>query len=176
MRVVGVILGAALLVLGVYCLVTPVETFAMLSWLIGLAMLVDGVSNALTWNERRKYGFADGWTLVGAIASIALGVLVLGSLAAQIVIDTILAYLVAAWLVIGGITRIAAAIGLRNLNRTDRTIGGNWLVLMLLGILVTAMGIACFIHPTFAMVGVGIILGLSIIVAGCSVIAASLSR
>ena len=47
---------------------------------------------------------------------------------------------------------------------------------MLLGILVTAMGIACFIHPTFAMVGVGIILGLSIIVAGCSVIAASLSR
>ena len=176
MKIVGVILGAALLVLGVYCLVTPVETFAMLGWLIGFAMLVDGVSNALTWNERRKYGFADGWTLAGAIASIALGVLVLCSLAAQIVIDTILAYLVAAWLIIGGITRIAAAIGLRNLNKMDRTIGGNWLVLMLLGILVVAMGIACFIHPTFAMVGVGILLGLSIILAGCSVIAASLSR
>ena len=75
------IFGVLLVIGGIYCLVTPVETFGVLGWLIGLAMLVEGVSSALTWNERRKFGFADGWTLVGALASIVLGVVVLGSLA-----------------------------------------------------------------------------------------------
>lgn len=176
MKGVGVIFGIVLVAGGIYCLLTPVETFEVIGWLIGLAMLVEGVSSALTWNERRKYGFADGWTLIGAIASIALGVVVLGSLALQFAIDTFLAYLVAAWLALGGIARIAAAIGLRKAYQEGSMFGSNWPLLMLLGILVVIMGVVCFIHPMIAMAGVGMILGASIIITGCSIIAASLSR
>ena len=176
MKAIGVIFGILLVIGGIYCLVTPVETFGVLSWLIGLAMLVEGISSALTWNERRRFGFADGWTLVGALVSIALGVVVLGSLAVQVAIDTFLAYLVAAWLVFGGAARIAGAIGLRKIYLAGGMIGENWLLLMLLGILIVVMGIACFVNPILAMEGVGMILGLSIIVTGGSIIAASMSR
>ena len=175
MRTVGVIFGAILVICGVYCLVTPVETFEVLGWLIGFVMLVEGVSSVLTWNGRRKLGFADGWTLVGAIASIVLGAFVVGSLALQLAIDEFLAYLVAAWLVIGGVARIAAAIGLQRFNLSEIT-GVNWIVILLLGILIVIMGIVCFLHPTIAMAGVGIILGVSIIITGISIIAGSLSR
>ena len=82
----------------------------------------------------------------------------------------------AAWLVFGGVARIAAAISLRKIHQEGGMMGENWLLLMLLGILIVIMGIACFINPILAMEGVGIVLGLSIIVTGGSIIAASMSR
>jgi len=179
MKIIGALFGIALIVGGIYCLVTPVETFSVFSWLIGFAMLVEGVSSAFTWNQRRKFGFADGWTLVAAIVSIVLGIIVLGSYAARYAIDAFLAYMIAAWLVIGGVSRIIAAVGLQRLGRSGIMPGNmassSWILMLLVGILVVAMGIVCFFHPMIAMASVGMILGLSIIVAGISILAAALT-
>lgn len=173
LNIIGVAIGIALIVSGIYCLITPVETFGALGWLIGFIMIVEGVSSLLTWNERRKYGFADGWTLAGAIISVLLGVFVVGSMAIQFAIDAFLAYMVAFWLVLGGVTRIIAAFGLRKLQRVGNDVGANWIVLLLLGALVVVMGVACFLHPAFAMAGVGMLLGIAVIITGCSIIATS---
>ena len=173
MRVVTVIFGALVLLGGIYCLITPIETYTALSWLIGLVMLVEGIASALTWNERRKLGFADGWTLVGAIASIALGVFLLCSFAAQLALDLFIAYLIAAWLIIGGITRIVAALKLREFNRYPQSfgLGANWGALLVLGILVALLGVLCVLEPVTVMLGVGIMLGVAIICVGVDLIA-----
>ena len=175
LKIIGVAIGVALVAGGIYCLFTPVETFDTLGWFIGFIMMVEGVSSILTWNERRRMGFADGWTLVGAIISVILGVFVIGSMAVQFAIDTFLAYLVAFWLVLGGVARIIAAFGLRKFQKAGNDAGTHWIVLLLLGALIVVMGVLCFIHPTYAMAGVGIILGIAIIVTGCSIIATSVS-
>ena len=172
MKVVSIILGALMLIGGVYCLFTPIATYSALSWLIGFSMLVEGIGSVLTWNDRRKLGFADGWTLAGAIVSIILGCFLLGSFAAQLAVDLFIAYLIAAWLVIGGITRIVVSLKLRKLRNTAGAgaIGANWGVLLVMGIIVTVLGVMCLFDPIAVMIGVGVMLGISIVCVGVDLI------
>lgn len=176
MKVVTIIFGALVLIGGVYCLITPIATYSALSWLIGLVMVVEGIASIVTWNSRRKLGFADAWTLLGAIVSVALGVILLGSFLAQVAVDLFIAYFIAAWLVVGGITRVFAALKLRNYDSEtgSNTIGTSWVALLVLGILVAVLGVLCLFNPLSVMVGVGAMLGISIICVGVDLIARGL--
>lgn len=172
MKVVTIILGIMMLIGGVYCMFAPIETYAALSWLIGAAMIVEGVGSVITWNDRRKYGLADSWTLLGAIVSIALGVFLLGSFAAQLAVDYFIAYLIAIWLVFGGIARIAAAISIRNYQNQmgSGAIATSWVALFALGVLIVILGVLCIFNPVSVMVGVGFMLGLSIVFVGAGLV------
>ena len=106
MKVVTIVLGALLLLGGLYCMFAPVATYSALGWLIGLSMIVEGVGDIVMWNNWRKEGFSNGWMLAGGIVSIVFGVFLLGSSVAQFAVDLFIAYLIAIWLVIGGIAAI----------------------------------------------------------------------
>ncbi|MBR0405378.1 MAG: DUF308 domain-containing protein [Eggerthellaceae bacterium] len=172
MKAITIVMGAMMLVGGVYCMFAPIETYSALSWLIGAAMIVEGVGSALSWSERRRFGLADGWTLIGAIVSIALGVFLLGSYAAQYAVDLFIAYIIAIWLVIGGITRIAAAIGIRNYQNQMGAgpTAVNWVALLGLGVLIVILGVLCIFNPTSVMASVGFLLGLAIVFVGAGLV------
>ena len=169
MRVIMIILGVVLAVGGIYCMLTPIATYAALAWLIGLAMIVEGVASIITWNRRRKLGLASGWTLVGAIVSIVLGVFLLGSYAMQFAVDMFIAYLIAIWLVVAGVTRIVAAIAVRNSRGREAARG--WIIQVVLGVLIIILGILCISNPLSIMAGVGLMLGISIVLVGVALIA-----
>jgi len=174
MRIVSFILGALLLIGGVYCLFTPIQTYATISWLIGLSMIVEGVGDIILWNEWRKQGQASGWMLAGAIVSIVLGVMLLGSFAAQVAIDVFIAYFIAIWLVIGGIARIVTALSIRKSQTAHPALSSDqpsWGVLLALGILNVILGVLCLFNPLAIMIGVGIMLGVSIVCVGGGLIA-----
>ncbi len=171
MKILSIVLGVLLAIGGVYCLMTPIATYSVLSWLIGLAMLVEGIGSVVTWNDRRKLGFADGWTLLGAIVSIILGCILLVSYVAQFAVDLFIAYMIAAWFVIGGITRIIAAVKLRQFrDATGSAIDGSWGLLLVLGIIIVILGVLCLFNPLAVMVGVGAMLGVAIIFSGIDLI------
>lgn len=172
MKILTIILGVLIAIGGIYCLITPIATYSTLSWLIGFVMIVEGIGSIVTWSERRRFGFADGWTLAGAIVSVILGCFLLGSFVAQLAVDLFIAYLIATWLVIGGITRIIAAFKLRDYDRYAgaNAIGANWVVLLVSGILVVLLGILCLINPTSVMIGVGFMLGIAIIFTGIDLV------
>ena len=172
MRILMIILGVLLLVGGIYCMFAPVATYSALSWLIGLAMVVEGIASVVMWNDWRKQGLASGLTLVGAIVSILLGGFLLGSFVAQFAVDVFIAYLIAIWLIVAGVARVVAAIGARNYQRemgasAART---NWGGLMVLGVAIAILGILCFFNPLSVAVGVGLLLGLAIACVGAGLI------
>ena len=168
MKVVTIILGFLLAIGGIYCVFAPVATYAAIAWLIGLSMVVEGVGGIVTWSERRKMGLANGWTLAGAIVSILLGVFLLGSYVLQFAVDMFIAYLIAIWLVVAGVTRIAAAIAYRNSQGADGSRG--WIGQVVLGVLVVILGILCIFNPLSIVAGVGLMLGLSIVLVGIALI------
>lgn len=171
MKVVTIVLGILILIGGIYCLITPIATYAALSWLIGAVMVIEGVASIVTWNDRRKLGYADGWTLAGAIVSLILGIFLLGSYVAQFAVDLFIAYMIAAWLVVGGVTRIMAAFRMRDYDRYAGSAGGSdWGMLLAMGIFVTILGVLCLFNPTSVMVGVGFMLGISIVCVGIGII------
>ena len=172
MKIFTIVMGALLVVGGMYCMFAPIATYSALSWLIGLAMLVEGIGSVITWNERRRIGIADGWTLVGAIVSIVLGIFLLVSYVARFAVDMFIAYLIAIWLVFGGISRIIAALNLRNY-QYQLGVGaapGNWVALLVLGIALVVLGILCIFNPVSIMISVGFLLGLSIVFSGVGLV------
>lgn len=168
MKVVSIVFGILLLAGGIYCLFAPVTAYSAISWLVGIAMLVEGIGSVISWNDRRRFGFADGWTLLGAIVSIILGCFLLFSFVAQYAVDLIIAYIIAAWLVFGGVTRIAAALRLRSFASTmsGGLVDASWGGLFLLGVVVTILGVLCFFNPLALMASVGALLGITIICLG----------
>ena len=171
MRAVTIILGVLLVVGGIYCMFAPVATYSALGWLIGLSMVVDGVGNIVTWSGRRRLGLASGWTLAGAIVSIALGAFLLGSYALQFAVDVFIAYLIAVWLVISGLSRIIIAIGARGIEGKEGAKG--WIGQVVLGVLIAILGVLCIYNPLSVVAGVGLMLGVSIVLVGAGLIAGS---
>lgn len=172
MKIITIILGALLAVGGVYCMFTPVATYATIGWLIGVSMIMEGIASIIMWSELRRSGLANGWTLAGAILSIVLGIFLVGSYVARFSIDVFIAYLIAIWIVVSGISRIIGAINLRKQENLSNVGAGSssWVILLLLGILSTILGVLCISNPLAVMVGVGFTMGLSIVGLGAGLI------
>ncbi|MBQ9043488.1 MAG: DUF308 domain-containing protein [Eggerthellaceae bacterium] len=168
MKVVTIILGVLLALGGLYCMFTPIATYSTIAWLIGIAMIVEGVGSIITWNDRRKLGQASGLMLAEAIISIVLGVFLLGSFVLQFSVDLFIAYFIAIWLVIAGIARIVAAVNARN--SQDQQTASGWVGHIVLGVLIILLGILCIINPLSVMAGVGMMLGISIVVVGVDLV------
>ena len=175
-RILAIILGAFMIVGGVYCLILPEATYLSLAWVIGVIMVADGIADIATWIRIKQFGLSNGWLLAGAILSIACGIFIVLSAAAQLVVDLFIAYMVAIWLIITGVIRMVFAWRVRKARQEFGlvTLGRNWWIPFVLGILLVVLGVLGCVNPTIVMVGIGILLGVSIIMTGMSVLALAL--
>jgi len=171
-NILAIIMGVALIALGIWCIVTPVATYLALAWILGLGMVVDGIANIFAWNELRKADMANAWTMVGAIISIILGAIVLVSWGAQLAVDLFIVVMAAIWLIAMGVTRIVAGIRLRSIHTKGgvENIGKRWFLTVILGLLMAIVGILSLFEPVVLMFGIGVFMGGCIIVAGVSAI------
>lgn len=172
-RVITIILGIAMICMGVYCLFTPAMTYLSVGYIVGFNMVLDAIGGIVTWSDRRDKGAADGWTLTGAIISLIFGVILLGSTAMQLVVDMMIVYIAAAWLVVLGVMRIVRGVKLHKVHKEFDTnlLGKRWWLILLMGILLAVCGILSFLNPAGLMIAIGINFGINIIVAGASLIA-----
>lgn len=166
MSVLMVILSILLIIGGVSCMATPVETFSMLGWFSGIAIIISGLSAVFRYASGK-----DGrsiWELVGGIAGILFGGFIVVNAFAQFATNMVIAYAAALWLIIYGITGIAEALNLRKINQElpneFRTAG--WLVVMILGVATVATGVICFFQPMITILSVGLLIGVSILISG----------
>lgn len=175
MKIVGIILGVLLVICGVWCSITPIETFTTLGWLLGTAMVIEGIGSITSFVTDKRNGSSSVWTLVGGIASVVFGVLIWCSFALRVSIDFALAYIVSAWLIVAGVARIIAAVDLRKMKNAGAVVGRNWGLVMVMGVITTIIGIICLFHPLLAMGGVGLMIGIGIISTGLSMILGSVT-
>ena len=174
-KVFAVIFGVLIIIGGAYCLFTPVETFASLSWLVGIVMVADGVANAVVWFQMRKSGFSNVWPLIGGIASVVLGILILGNYFARFAVEMMLIYMLAAWLIVGGAMRILMSLNMRTAYKEGDDRFRNWVPVLILGILILAVGVISLFDPLGLMATVGIFMGISIVAMGIGVIGLALA-
>ena len=171
-KVLSIIMGVIVVVLGVWCVMTPVSTFGTVSWIAGFAMIIEGVGKIMSFFTEKKVGKPDVFLLVGGILSTVLGVVLLVSLGMRWAYDLFVAYLVACWVIVAGITNIVRAFNLRNLDgsRAARSLGSNWGWVLALGILLLVVGIWGFFNPVMVMVALGWQIGFAVIAGGVNLI------
>ena len=171
-RIVGIVCGVLTILLGVYCVVTPIATYGIVGWVIAVALIADGVSKILVWNNYRKMGVSDVWALVGGIASVVLGIALAGSQAAQIAVDVFVAYVVAGWVLVAGCVRIVRSSSMRDVQKDYETgiLRTRWDLMLIIGILMVILGIFCLANPLLVMITIGWQIGFALIMGGVGLI------
>lgn len=171
---------------GVRCMTLPLDAYALIPTLMGIAMLAEAVCCVVVWLRERKQG-ASWLLLVNGILSGILGVMLLGSWALQLGLAAAYATFVAVWLVFSGIVRIFEAFEQhaagkdadqydavtpeeRKARAMLREFSRHWGVSLVLGILMVALGVISFMHPFATMITIGMYIGVDAVIIGVNLI------
>ncbi|MCQ2182095.1 MAG: DUF308 domain-containing protein [Bacteroidales bacterium] len=72
-KILLAITGIALIALGIICISSPITTVLSLAWLIGVLVLVSGISTFLNWISLRRFFPQSGSIFLSALMQIILG-------------------------------------------------------------------------------------------------------
>lgn len=170
-KVLSFILGLGTIIAGTYCLFTPGLGTLALIYIIGIVMIVDAVIKLVSWYALRQDFDGDGVLLFSAIISLILGIFLVADGFAQWMVDQIIIYASAAWVVISGILRIVRAFKLKDLKgEAGRVLGKYWWLLLIFGIALVALGIFMLLHPAVINIAISIIVGIAIIFIGANIL------
>jgi uncharacterized membrane protein HdeD (DUF308 family) len=128
---VFVLYGLIAVVFGVIAILQPLATAIALAWTFGVMALAEAVITVVALFHR-EVDVSRGWLVFYGLVSLAFGLL---GIFHPVAVAGALLVLLAAWLIVAGIYRIAFAI------RVRRVIRGEWLMILsgALGILLGAM-------------------------------------
>jgi uncharacterized membrane protein HdeD (DUF308 family) len=130
------IYGLIGVIFGVLALTRPVATATALVWTLGLFAIAEGVISLVALFDR-NLAVSRGWLVFYALVSLAFGLL---AVSRPVTVAGLLLFFVAAWLIVGGIYRIAFAV------RVRREIKGEWLIIVS-GLLAIALGVMFALNP-----------------------------
>lgn len=162
------ILGIFMIVAGATCLFKPVYTSLTVGYALGFVMLFDALGDLLNWGSGKKEGKSGGWMLAGAILSGVFGILLLSSVVGRGIVDIVIIYYFAVWLLLRGVLAAINAFRFRRMYKAHltETLGRYWYVRLILGILIAASGLICMLRPIIMASAIGIMIGIGIMIAG----------
>lgn len=166
MKVIGVIAGVLIGILGVYAMCVPFRTFLGIGWIVGALLLVNGVELVVTGVSGNKKNV--GQCILGVIEAV-IGLILLFSGVQRILTDVMAAYLIGICIIIYGIYELIMGV------KTLKTQKGSGIWKIIFGILSVLAGAAAIGHPFLTMVSVGYIIAFSLLFQGIDMIMLSLS-
>ena len=122
-KVISVILGALMILAGVYCFFTPVETSAVIPFVLGIVMIGDGIGRIVTWFDIRDIVRQSAWVLVSAVVSLIFGLMLVFSPVLQMSVGVFVILLTGWWILAIGLIRIVHAFHLLKLKRESDEFG-----------------------------------------------------
>ncbi|MCK4855091.1 MAG: DUF308 domain-containing protein [Bacteroidales bacterium] len=143
--------GVLIIVLGIWMLKMPRESFTAMLLVIGLIIAIGGVLEAFLALYYKKVLKEWGWNFSAGILDILVGILLIANPEAILVLITLF---ISFWLVLRGVLSIWEAMELRKEGRK------NWKWVLLLGILIMLLAIVLIWHPQ--VIGLTIIFWIAI--------------
>ena len=158
-----VILGILMILAGITCFFTPIETSSVIPFIFGLAMVIDGIGRIIAWFSIREYAPQSGWVLASSIISLVFGLM-------------LVVLLTGWWILALGIIRIVHASHLLKIKRESpdfafgEMVGSNWWVALILGLLLGVLGVIVILNPLLGLGVIGVVVGCGMITAGINLI------
>lgn len=175
-KTLSIIFGVLMIIGGIYCIAAPGITFLTIGYVVGVNMIFDGIGRIINWSQLRKESNSSVWVLISAILSLGFGVALLMSDILQLVLDVYIVYMIAIWLIILGALRIAHALRVKQARdvvetvKVDTQFGKSWWAAMILGVLLVVAGVVSLFAPATLAKVIGVVIGVSIIVAGANLV------
>lgn len=160
------VLGLLILAAGIFVFCYPAESYVALSVLFGVLMLFSGVSELVVSLGSRNYFMMRGYSVVGAILDILLGVFLCCYPQVTLVV---LPIVLGIWLLYHSFMIIGFGGDLSSF----RLPGAGWTIFG--GILMLILGLLMVIMPlTVGVAAIAVVTGVALVVAGALVVAVSL--
>ncbi|MEG0832729.1 MAG: DUF308 domain-containing protein [Oscillospiraceae bacterium] len=144
---------------GIYAILKPAATLVSLAWLIGIILLVDGISAIAVFVSDHDRVFGAGWVLFDGIVTIILSLFMLGN---SFFTAAALPFMFGMWIIVSGIQKAIFSFDLKKLGVK----GWGWL--LAIGILLSLLGVASFINPLVGTIAISTIVGCFLIAYGIS--------
>ncbi len=150
-----------LIAAGIVCFCSPAGTLSGLSTFLGICLIISGISSIGAYVTTKKMILGAGWVLLGGIATIILGILVLSNNA---MVTNALPILFGMWIVFCGLARIVSAFDVKRLNF------GGWWVDIIWGVLLICLGILSFYEPIVNVILITVFTGLFLVINGIAML------
>ena len=171
-----VILGILMILAGITCFFTPVETSSVIPFIFGLAMVIDGIGRIIAWFSIREYAPQSGWVFASSVISLIFGLMLTTSPMLQMSVGVFVVLLTGWWILALGIIRIVHAFHLLKIKRESdgfgfgEMLGSNWWIALILGALLTLFGVIIILNPMLGLGVIGVLIGCGVITAGVNLI------
>lgn len=164
MRLLTIISGILLILVGVFCFANPGETFLSLAFVLGFIMVASSVIQGVAYVKGRGRSKDDnnGWILADAIITFILGALVLMNLIAA---DVAIPLVFGMWVMFSGILRVVTA---THIDLKQKKVNFIWT--MVTGVLCVIGGIYAFLNSVMAGLAIAVLLGILFVLQGISVL------
>lgn len=153
---VGVLLGILFLLLGIWVLQSPIESFVTFAIYFAITYIISGIGGIAFSISNRDSIDGWGWQLGGGILELIMGIALISNPGVSMIV---LAFFVGFWLLFRGFSTISIALELKR----D---GAKWGWVLFSGILTTVLAFMVLMNPLYAVSTLSIFVGLSLIMAG----------
>lgn len=160
-RVLWIVAGVLLIIVGIYCLFNPDVGLLSLSLYIGSAMLISGVIDIVIFAKWNGKMFGTGWFLADGILTVLLALFLLFNQAFTMLS---LPFIFGMWLLFSGINQFVNSFELQSFGVR----GWGWLTA--LGILLAVVGFFSLFDPIANLFALSILVGILLICEGVAAI------
>jgi len=161
MRIVTILAGVLMLVSGVWCFANPGASFMSLAFVLGIVMIITGLTGAAIYFTEKNRNPEGGWVISESILTFILGCIVLSN---QLLVDAMVGIFFGMWLIFSGCLRVVAAFQLRKLQEKA------WHWTLGFGVVASLMGLYAFINPIALGLSVVLLVGAFFVVQGANVL------
>ena len=152
-----IVTAVLLVVLGVVCIFNPGASFASAAWLMGLVILVSGVSSLIFGLRAQAFLPNAGSTTLLAVFQIIVGLMLATNILAS---EVALIAVFSMWVMFEGISLAVLSIDYRK-SHYDR-----WWLMLILGVCSIVLGFLALREPETTSTFLGVLIGLGILANG----------
>ncbi|QQO10131.1 HdeD family acid-resistance protein [Breznakiella homolactica] len=160
-RIAWILVGLALIGIGVFFISSPNANLVTLSVLIGIVMLINGIIDIVAYARYRKIMISPGWELAEGIITVIVALVILFN---YWVAAAILPFIISVWVLFAGITRTVTSFDLRRVGISS------WGWSLFLGIAEIVFAVLSFFNPFVTALTIGLLVGIFFIFQGVTAI------
>ncbi|MBE6844485.1 MAG: hypothetical protein E7508_02045 [Ruminococcus sp.] len=163
MKVLSIIFGVLMAILGISLTFTPLMTYLSSGYYLAIMLSVYGIIGIINGITKKEFKL----NFVFAVLSVIAGILLIALPGFVVLTDAALVYCMAVWFIIEGAVGIVNSVQLKKAN--DK----KWGWILAFGIIGLIVGVYSLFHPILTAFALGVLIGIYFIQAGLNLVLAA---
>ncbi len=151
----NILISLALIVLSIFLIIDPTTSFNAITIIIGIIVGITGLVELITYFTSPQEIKAFSFKLIIGVITTILGIVII--INAQ-TINTILTWVIGAWIIIESIIKLQIAFNIKGISNTS------WKAIVIISIITFIIGLIIILNPFATLITVGKVCGIMLLI------------